>query len=175
MKKFIPAIVVVIFPYSILFVIYCIFSGFLMKTVFDNNVYLCLLFLIALWVLSLICAILICVISRVQRWDSFEVVRISMLIKLIQIPAYVLIFLIGSVCLFTIFTFAISFVLMLLDCMAILLSGLIGISAVKRSHTEGVLSTKELFIHGILQFIFCADVVSSVIVFRKTKLAKGRF
>ncbi|USF29781.1 hypothetical protein C820_001189 [Clostridium sp. MD294] len=70
---------------------------------------------------------------------------------------------------FTIFTFGISFVLLALDCASIFLSGLIGLSAVKQNYTEGIFSIKELFLHSILQFIFCADVISAIILFRKSK------
>lgn len=95
-----------------------------------------------------------------------------MMIKLISIPAYLVIFVLGVIFMFMIFTFAISIVLMILDGMAIVLSGLIGVSAVKRSHDEKAISTVEMVIHGILQFIFCADIVSSILVFYKAKKKK---
>ena len=72
---------------------------------------------------------------------------------------------------FTIFTFGISFVLLALDCASIFLSGLIGVSAVKQNYIDGILSPKELFLYSILQFIFCIDVVSAIILFKKSKLA----
>ena len=74
-----------------------------------------------------------------------------------------------QVCMLTIFTFAISVILMVLDAMAIVLSGLIGISAVIRSCDNKAISARETFFYGILQFVFCADVITSIIVFRKSK------
>ena len=69
----------------------------------------------------------------------------------------------------TIFTFAISVILMDLDVMSIILSGLIGISAVKRSYDNEAISAGEMVLYSILQFVFCADVIVSIIVFHKSK------
>lgn len=169
MKKFVPTVSIVLFPYAVAFVLYCIFSGFLMENIFQNNAYLCLLLLIIIWVIALICAVSICAVSLVRKWDFVELSRVNMLIKTISIPAYLFIFVFGLACMLTIFTFGISIVLMVLDAMAIVLSGLIGISAVKRSYDNKAISVKEMILYGILQFVFCADVVVSIILFRKSK------
>lgn len=169
MKKFVPAISIVLFPYAIAFVLYCICSGFLMDSVFQNTAYLCLLMLIIIWVVALICAVSICAVSLIRKWDFVELSRVNMLIKTISIPAYLVIFVIGAVFMLTVLTFAISVVLMILDMMAIILSGLIGISAVKRSYDNKAISKNKMILYGVLQFVFCADVVISIIVFRKSK------
>lgn len=169
MKKFVPTVSIVLFPYAVAFVLYCIFSGFLMESVFQNNAYLCLLLLIIIWVIALICAVSICAVSLVRKWDFVELSRVNMLIKTISIPAYLFIFVFGLACMLTIFTFGISIVLLVLDAMAIVLSGLIGISAVKRSYDNKAISVKEMILYGILQFVFCVDVVVSIILFRKSK------
>lgn len=172
MKKYIPSILAAIFPYSVLFALYCMFSGFLMHSVFQSNGFLLLLAVLLFWVVSLGCAVATCVMSLARKWDSYELARANMILKLIPVPAYILIFLLGCVFLITIFTFAISIILMLLDGMAIVLSGLIGVAAVKRNHSDKILSTKEMVAHGILQFVFCADVVSAIVVFCKARRAK---
>lgn len=169
MKKFVPTVSIVLFPYAVAFVLYCIFSGFLMESVFQDNAYLCLLLLIIIWVIALICAVSICAVSLVRKWDFVELSRVNMLIQTISIPAYLFIFVFGLACMLTIFTFGISIVLMVLDAMAIVLSGLIGISAVKRSYDNKAISVKEMILYGILQFVFCVDVVVSIILFRKSK------
>lgn len=169
MKKFVPTVSIVLFPYAVAFVLYCIFSGFLMESIFQNNAYLCLLLLIIIWVIALICAVSICAVSLVRKWDFVELSRVNMLIKTISIPAYFFIFVFGLACMLTIFTFGISIVLMVLDAMAIVLSGLIGVSAVKRSYDNKAISVKEMILYGILQFVFCVDVVVSIILFRKSK------
>lgn len=169
MIKFIPAIGIVLFPYAIAFVLFCIFSGFLMESVFQSNVFLCVFALIALWIAALISAISICAVSLAKKWDFIELCKINMIIKIILIPAYVVFFLLGLACMITIFTIAISILLIIFDVMSIILSGIFGISAVKRSYDSKAISTQEMIIYGFLQFVFCADVISSIILFRKTK------
>lgn len=169
MKKFVPAISIVLFPYTIVFCLYCIFSGFLMESVFQNNAYLFLLILIIIWVVALVCAISICAVSLVEKWNFIELSRTNMLIKTVSIPAYLVIFVISAACMITIFGFALSIILMIFDMMSIVLSGLIGISAVKRSYDSKAISANEMILYGVLQFVFCADVATSMIVFYKSK------
>lgn len=169
MKKYAPLILVMVYPYIVVFALYCIFSGFLMESFFQNNVYLLLLYMFVFWLFALVCAISFLLFSHIRKWDAYEVSRINMIVKLAQIPAYLLIFLVGLMCLLTIFTFAISFILMALDGMTIILSGLIGLAAVVRNRSNDTLSQKTSLIHGILQFVFCADVVSSIIIFKNAK------
>lgn len=175
MKKFLPAISIVLFPYAIVFMLYCMFSGFLMEDVFQNNAYLCLLILILIWVVALICAVSICAVSLIRKWDFVGLSRVNMLIKTISIPAYVVIFVVSVACILIIFTFAISVALMILDAMAILLSGLIGLSAVKRCCDGKVLSANQMILYCVLQFVFCADVIASIIVYRKAKRKSANY
>lgn len=172
MKKYILLIPILLVPYSILFGIYCIYSGFLMESVFQNNAYLLILALIAFWLVARICDIFFCVEGMIKECNPNQLALANMLLKVIQIPAYVLIFLIGSACMLTIFTFAISFFLFLLDVMSIFLSGMVGFVAVKANQAS--LSRKEFVLHGVLQFVFCADVVSAIIVFRKAVAEKRK-
>lgn len=172
MKKYAPLILVVAYPYMIAFAIYCIFSGFLMESVFQNDAYLLLLYIFVFWVAGLICAISFLSVSLIKKWDACELSKANMIVKLVQIPAYVLIFLVGLICLFTIFTFAISILFMILDGMSILLSGMIGLAAVIRNRSDHTLTKTSSFVHGILQFMFCADVVSAIIIFVKAKRAR---
>jgi hypothetical protein len=98
-----------------------------------------------------------------------EVARINMVVKLLHIPAYIVIFIIGLLGLITIFTAAISIVLMVMACMTISLTGLLGLGGIIRGLRENKLSKKESVIHAIFQFVFCADIISSIIVYRKIK------
>lgn len=97
-----------------------------------------------------------------NRWTARELARANMLIKLLHIPAYVFWFAAGI--LFFLFMGALLAVLM--DALAISLSGLFGLAAVLRCGREGGLTGGRVILHGVLQFIFCADVFSAVSVYR---------
>ncbi len=90
-----------------------------------------------------------------------------MIIKLFQVPAYLFIFVVGLACMVTIFSMGISFFLIAFDGISIFLSGLVGISAVKCNYTNGILSKKELLFYGVLQFIFCVDVICAIFLWKK--------
>lgn len=169
MKKLLPYTFIILFPYFILFLIYSLFQPSLMERFFENNFYRGLLFLCIFGLLAFVSAVTLLVNGLARKKDALELARVNMVIKLVQIPAYLLIFAVGLLCMITIFTFGISLILMVLDGASILFSGLVGICAVTRGHAEGILSPGEWILHSILQFVFCADLVSAVIVYRKAK------
>jgi len=104
-----------------------------------------------------------------KKKKSLEILRFNMIIKLIHIPAYLLIFVVGLICSLGILTIGITIVLMILDGMTIILSGLIGLGGVISSLREDKLSIKKAVMHGILQFVYCADIISSIVIYRTVK------
>ncbi len=168
MRKYIPFIGIILFPYFIVFAIICIFTGFLMDTVFNNNPFLLVFIIIVLFILSLLSVPAI-LVPGFKKKNVTELLRINMIIKLLHIPAYLLIFIFGLLCMITIFTIGVTFILMILDGMTIILSGLIGISSIINGLRENKISLKQAVIHGVLQFIYCVDVISSIVLYRTVK------
>ena len=140
-----------------------------MEAVFDNSAITVLFALIAVYITALLCSAVVIITSLVKKREAQDLLRVNMIIKLIHVPAYIIIFIIGMIGLITIFTMGISLALMILDVMTIFLTGVIGLGGVIRAYKETKLSKKSAIIHGILQFVFCADVFSSVIVYRRVK------
>ena len=158
-----------LFPYLILFALICIFTNTLMETVFQNNGLYVILLLIFMYIIALVSSIVFCVINVLTKVNSQELLYINMIVKLIQIPAYILIFIFGLLCLFLIFTVGISLVLMIFDGLAIFLTGIIGVAGIIRCLIEKKITIKTAVIYGILQFVFCIDLIASVKIYRKIK------
>ena len=118
-----------------------------------------------LWLVGLVCALALIVLSLWGGWRARSMAMASMMVKLLQIPAYVIWFLIGVI----LIVFLGPILTLLVDTMAIALSGLVGLAAVVRCKQEGVLTGKQAVLYGVLQFVFCADVISAIILYRKTK------
>lgn len=117
---------------------------------------------------GLACAIVLFILGRRGIWSARQLALGSMAVKLAQVPAYVAWFIVGAA--FFLFAgFALAFVV---DALAILLTGLAGLAAVLRCRAAGKLARKASVIHGILQFIFCADVFSAVWVYIKSREEK---
>lgn len=174
MIRYIPLLPLILSPYALLLVLVGIYNGWFTGTAYDNTIDDVLLGLIALYLFALLCVIIVFIVGLAGKVDPLKRLRVNMMIKLIHIPAYILIFLIGFLCLFTIFTIGVSLVLMILDCVTVFSSGLIGLSGVIRSRKANLISKKTANIHGILQFVFCADVISAIILCKSVKSARQK-
>lgn len=140
-----------------------------METVFQNNGLYCLLALLVGAIVAFVFSVVLCLLSYFQHWTAKEMLHLAMVIKLVHIPGYLLIFFWGLLCAFTIFTIGFSVVLAILDGISIGMTGLIGAFGVQKAYHTGQLNWKEGLLHGILQFVFCADVVSIVALYLKIK------
>lgn len=168
MRKYLPFGGIVLFPYIIVFALICLFIGPSMGNIFNSLIFI----LIVLYVVVLVCAVVMFIKGITKKKRSIELLRFNMIIKLTHIPVYLIIFLIGLLCTITIFTIGITIVLMILDGMTIILSGLIGLGGVIGSLREGKISIRKAVIHGILQFVYCADIISSIVIYRTVKAIK---
>ena len=89
----------------------------------------------------------------------------NMLIKLVQIPAYLAIFVLGVLFFLTIFTYAFSVFFVLFDCITIFLTGFVGLTANLRVYKERKCSGSFAALNSVCQFVFCIDVISAVVVY----------
>lgn len=88
-----------------------------------------------------------------------------MVVKLIQIPAYIAIFFLSVLCFSMLFTIGIAVVLLLFDCASILLTGLIGVASIIRCYSNNIISKNFSVVNWVLQFVFCVDVISAIVIF----------
>lgn len=146
--KWVPVLLVAVFPYSPL----CLMA-------WDGDFRTIQLF----WLVGLAGAAALLFLRK--NWSVRELALTNMLVKLIQIPAYLFWFGMG-VLLFLFMGPVLAFVI---DVMAIILTGLVGLAAVLRCRKEGFLTGGQAVLYGITQFLFCVDVVSAIILYVKTK------
>lgn len=166
MKKYLLLLPTAILPYYILLTLFV-----LIKTISEH---LLTFLFFGLWVLiplSLICSIVWLFRSIAHEQNTCEAAKAAMMLKLIHIPAYLLIFLCSLLFLITIFTAGLSLVLLLLDAITITASGLIGLAAVLRCKDEHLLTGKAALLQGLLQFVFCIDIISIIWIYRKTQVS----
>ena len=147
-----------LYPYFILLIAYCLKTGHLMESFFNNNAYVCAIYIALWWLFALICTATACI-----KYKCF--LKDALLIKVMQIPAYICLFIIGVACVMTIFTFIFAAVLLFWCCTSIFLSGIIGAAAIKEQYSTGRLSFDKAVIYGILQFVFTADVACIIIMY----------
>ena len=107
-----------------------------------------------------ICNIIFMILSR--KDDPCELIRMAFLVKLIHIPAYIIIFIFGVIAAIMIFmTLPLILMLILFDCILLFFSSSISVFALaKNIKSNKILSVVAL----ICQFFFCADVISLLIL-----------
>lgn len=100
----------------------------------------------------------------------------NMLIKLIHIPFYIGVFLLGVLFLLVIvvpiFTFlspVLIFFLFLVDVFLMITSSMYGVNALIRAGKKQIVSKQYAVINIILQFFFVADVISAIVLYLKVR------
>lgn len=175
-KKILLAIPSIILPYVLLLVLFTIFSGsgnpishFIIEDIFAGNGLLLFLAFCIFTFISFVLNIIFFVLSITKKWDELYLAKVAMITKLIQIPSYIVIFVLGVLLTITIFTFAFSILMFFFDYLTLIMTGLINSAAViNASRKKAVSFGKNIWII-ILQFVFCADVVASIIFYIKIK------
>ena len=159
------AILCALFPYASIGVIYVLIKGYF-PAAFPWEIFSALLYMAELWLIALIA-----VLRRKERYTPLALARAVMIVKLVQIPAYAWILLLGLGFSLTVY-FAVNVVFFLFDVLTIALSGLLGVAAVGRAQEEGIFTKYHAERLGIFQFIFCVDVVASMISYCRLRRAE---
>lgn len=175
--KYLLSVPIILFPYTLLFALYCLYTGLFMES-FANNGYLLLAAVVLCGATAFAFCVVFCALSLAKRWCASEMARWNMIVKLCQIPAYIAIFVLGAC--FLISIFGIPFVLLftLCDIAAIIMSGLIGGVAAFAAFSEKKLSRSDAIVYAFCQFLFCVDIVFCILLYirikRSEKLTRER-
>ena len=147
---------------------YAFALGLLISNLFENEDQAALVFGIVIAIFSvapLICNVIYVITTR--KDDPHSLLFGALVVKLVHIPAFVIIFIFGLISSLMIFmTFALILMLIVFDYLLLLSSSFISVFALaKNAKSSKTLSVLAL----ICQFIFCADVISLIIVWIVSK------
>ena len=174
------SIPIVLAPYITLFTLVTIFFStklpffrWIMEEVFHGNAWHLIAALLIFCVVVVVWAGVVSIVSVHRKWDALAVAKNAMIVKLAQIPAYVAIFVLGVVLVLGIFTIPFALGLFVVDCLFLFMTGLLVISAVVISVRNDRFTFSDLWWVVLLQFVFCADVVASILLYRKMRAIYG--
>ena len=177
-KLFLISIPIVLVPYLALFALATVFFStdlpffnYIMQSVFDSNALYLIAALFLYCILTGMLSIVCFFVSIYKKWDAISLAKTAMIMKLVQVPAYVLIFALGAVFVITIFTIPFSIGLFVIDCLSVFMTGLFVVSSVIATIKSNTFTLKEVIWVILLQFVFCADVISSIVFYIKLKRA----
>lgn len=107
-----------------------------------------------------------------NKWEAYSLAKTMMIIKIIHIPAYIAIFVLGAICALTVFSLAFTYLFIIFDYLLLVMSGLMTSSAVLRAMDENPKAFKKYFWLIPVQFVFCVDVFATVLLYKKLKTEK---
>lgn len=170
--KYLKMIPVIIYPY-IYVVILAVFLMF-MNVLPSDDSDAAMLGLLIVAVIYNLYSFVIVIVNAVQcargKMTAKQSARMNLIIKGIQIPAYIMHFILGFIGL-ALSVWGIGFILwaILIDLLTILLTGISSIGCSIRMRKEGFLSTAAAILMGIGCFIYCVDVVIAIVYVVKAR------
>ena len=172
----------ILLPYLALCVLAVIFFSteypvlsFIMETVFCGKVIYLFASLLAWCILAAVLSILGVAVGVRQGWSALSLAKTAMIVKLIQVPAYILTFILGAVLAITLFTIPFAIGLFLLDGLTLILTGLLVAAAAVNAVRQGINKRNEVLPLLMLQLFFCLDVAAAIIFFVRLRNRLANF
>ncbi len=147
------------------------FFGDIMASVFKNNALYLIGALLICFAVATVLSVVHGVLAVRRQWDALSLAKTALVIKLFQIPAYLLIFAVGVLSLIVIFTIPFTIGLFLLDGFMLMLSGITVLAAVINAVRQGQMSIQKAIPFALLQIVFCVDVFAAFALHRSLKKA----
>ena len=141
--------------------------AWLWENVFGGNIFfplsVCLLFEMIMAIVT-IGATMRCLTStrKYGREEAISLARIQMIVRVAQIPAFVIIFIAGVIGVLTIFTIGISLALAFFDLISIIVTGICSVGVYSVLAKTGLITDKERIKYSLASFIYFADVATAI-------------
>lgn len=166
MKK-VPVILLLAAPYVFLFavIIICIAEEGLTARMMEMSSYLFLGMLIVVFIPNMIYAF---ILPR-KGWEQRQMFFWNMILKICNVPIYILVFVFGLLMCITIFGLMLLPFLFIFDFLLLLSSSMYGISGLRLAGKEGTWPKTVIVINGICQFVFVADLASAVYLYLRSR------
>ncbi len=101
--------------------------------------------------------------------DAVSLMKTMLIMRLIQIPGYIVLFFLATIFLMTIFTIGFSIILIILDVISIVITGMISVPVYMTLRKNGLITKLRSTLSSILSFMFVLDVFTAISCYRKVK------
>lgn len=162
-------------PYLLLLTVSIIFfSPFLLEhfTELLQNPSAILLVIPLFVIYCLLCTIpcgLFAIFSVKNNWDELSIAKTSMIFKLVQIPAYIVIFVVGVLLFLGIWTIPVSIIFFIVDVLSVALTSIITISSIAIAMRNNKIQSDKAIAFIASQLFFCVDVLGAILYYRHLK------
>lgn len=93
----------------------------------------------------------------------------DMLLKLCNVPIYIIVFIFGFIIALFPKGFIVTFFLVIFDYILLIPSSMYGVSGLLQARREGKITTAAAVGNIVLHFLFCTDVISAVVMYCAVK------
>ena len=154
MKKFLLALPTVLFPYIPLILIV-------------SGVWLPVAIAIAavMFFVTLIFTVLYYVFAFKHKWETKTLALFSMLVKLLHIPAYIMLFVVGLGGMLMVKLIAVTLFVVIFDWLLMFLSGVLTLPTYIKALKGHIITGFEAIILSVFSFIFCIDILFAVVAY----------
>lgn len=138
------------------------------------------LFLILIFEVIMLLVTIAGVIAGVKNGEKYTEEKVyghaktQMIMRFVQIPFYVTIFLIAFAAVFGVLTIPITIAIAIIDLISIILTGICSIAVYSEMRKKGFISQGEQTLYTICGFIYCVDVPAALIAFIRAFIYKRR-
>ncbi len=174
MKKYFLMIPLMIFPYAyLLWMLSMYFTSETLKIAFGendaaSNVWLGVAVVYVIYVLFIV--FYNCTVSARGKYTAYESAKINLFVKGIQVPAYIFHFILGMMgFVMSVWGIGIIMVVVIVDLVTIILTGISSIGCTIRMKKEKVLNGPLSILLGIGCFLYVVDVAVAFVYFFKAR------
>ncbi|MBQ8514766.1 MAG: hypothetical protein IJ496_05155 [Ruminococcus sp.] len=167
MKKYLKLIPLMLYPYAYLIGMVGLYIADEVLSLFSVSVipeYLFWGVIILYNVYVLFIAVFNAVLTAGKRYTAYDGAKINLIVKGVQIPAYILHFLMGLAGLImSVWGIGFIVIAVLVDLLTILLTGISAVGCSIKMKKEGLLPLSGAILTGIGSFIYCADIAAAIV------------
>lgn len=172
-KLYRPLIITIIFPYLLTLMVLFVFILPQSFDVFHNirfDIVKFFIFIIACFIVTIVMIIIKGVyVLKDDSYTAYDLLKSNRNIKLIHIAAYICNFIMAIIVIFTVILMGLIVFIFVFNMLSITLTGTWGIFCILKLKKEQNISKARTILYILLQFIFCIDVISAVLLAIKYK------
>ena len=161
----------ILLPYILLATLAFIYLGptvpvldYIWTNLFFDNIFVLAAWLVAYVFVAFGLTIIYFIISMKKKQEPLALAKTAAVIKLVQIPAFIVLFVLGLLMLITVFTLPFVVVFVIFDFLTIVLSGMVVIAAVVNAYRKKTLSIGVGIVFILCQLVFVADIVTAIVL-----------
>ncbi len=169
-KRFLLLVPSLLLPYLALGALDVIFiDHHIIGDLFNGDAFLFLFCFLGICAVAFCLTVIAVALGLVKGWDATYLAKTVMIIKCVQIPAYIAIFVLSVMLFMSLLTIPFVLLLACIDACCIVMTGLMGSVSAVNAYRQGKCSKGTMIWTGISSYLYCVDVVMAIVFYVQLK------